>query len=211
MTAGRMSPMVSRSVKGLRRTLPWLAALVLCMACRKPAPHERVFTGNNGVRPGVTNDDTNNGGTPMSGAGGTSSGGTTEYGAAYGQPLAAIRCEPRDGEDPLGDAMLDLLDVLEDPALVAATSAEPALARVRQGSQRFRQRLEACGDTWLRERGASDIADRLQQRLTALDDALSTAPASLAVSDAVQALGDELESGAVTVHDLEPPRTLDAR
>ncbi|MET0413381.1 MAG: hypothetical protein ABW217_18885 [Polyangiaceae bacterium] len=197
----------------MRRSLPWLAAIALCVACRKPPPDERVFTGSNGVRPGVTNDDASNGAAPMSGAGGTSSGGTSEYGAAHAQPLAAIRCEPAasDRQDALGDAMLELLDVLEDPALAAATSSEPALSRVRQSSRVFRERLESCDDAWLRQVGASDVADRLRARLTALDDALRAAPGSVDVGAAVRALGDELESGAIHVLDLELPAARDAR
>lgn len=201
------SQRVRGSFSGLRRTLPWLAAMGLCVACRKPAPDERVFTGNNGVRPGVTNDNGNNGGTPLSGAGGTSSGGTTEYGFASPETLVAVDCDSAAGDrqGAFGDAMLELLDVLEDPTLAAATSSEPALTRVRQSASVFRQRFEGCGEAWLREAGANDVADRLRVRLTALDDVLGAATGSVAVADAVQALGDELESGAIHVLDLELP------
>jgi len=186
----------------MRRTLPWLAALGLSVACRKPAPDERVFTGNNGVRPGVTSE--NNGGTPLNGAGGTSSGGTTEYGFASPDALTAIDCESAaERQDALSDAMLELVDVLEDPALAAATSSDPLLSRVRQHVSVFRQRFERCNESWLRHVGASDVADRLRARLTTLDDALTAAPGTVDVNDAAQSLGDELENGAVVVHDLK--------
>lgn len=196
------SQMTIRSFSWLRRSLPWLVALGLCMGCRKPAPEERVFTGNNGVRPGVTSE--NNGSTPMNGAGGTSGAGTTEYGFASPEALTTSECEPAaERQSALGDAMLELLDVLEDPALTTAKSSDPELSRVRQSVSVFRQRFEGCNESWLRQLGGSDVADRLRARLTALDHALTAAPGTIDVNDAAQSLGDELESAAVVVHDLE--------
>lgn len=207
----RRSRLAGGSCTRWRRALPWLTALALCVGCRKPPPDERVFTGNNGVRPGVTEETTSNL-TPANGAGGTGgSSGGAEYGAA--PALDGLDCEPIGSGQPdaLTDAMLELLDGLEDPALAAATSSEPALTRVRQRVSVFRQRFEACDESWLRRAGASGVADRLQQRLTALDDALRAAPGSRDVNAAVQSLGDELEGAAITVHDLEEPSARDDR
>jgi predicted lipoprotein len=72
----------------LRRSLPWLAAVGSCIGCRKPAPAERVFTGQNAVRPGAEQDP-GGVGTP-SGSGGTGGSSDEQSGGALGGSAAVL-------------------------------------------------------------------------------------------------------------------------
>jgi uncharacterized protein len=61
---------LQRLSRWLCRPLPWVAAVGLCVGCRKPAPDERVFTGQNAVRPGAASPSPSGTGT-ASGSGGS--------------------------------------------------------------------------------------------------------------------------------------------
>lgn len=111
------------------------------------------------------------------------------------------------------------------PNAVESTYTDRSLAYVRENVIGFRRLFEGCGegfaglgfDDWLRDVGASDLADRMTADLRAIDGVIDAVPgslseavvsnrdAALAVHTAVKAVTDELKTEMVTVLNLELP------
>jgi hypothetical protein len=185
----------------LRRPLPWLAAAGLCVGCRKPPPDERVFTGSNGVRPGVAMVSPTGGTAELAGSGGTGAGGaTSDY------ELAALPSE-HDALNELSNALFELDQEIEDLGAIDASDSDRSLAGLRERFVAFRRLLQGAG--------FEDLAERLLAELDAIEAGLARAQASLFearpellldVHTRVEALGDELEAELLAGASLAPPR-----